>query len=775
MRYAPLHRWVALLWLGTLCSLARADSHADILIVDILLNGQAQGDAFVLRDEDGNFYLESSWLRRREVLEPYPAGIEFRGRTYHPVTGLQGGAARFDALTMTLHVSVAPTALPVRFVQFDNLQPPRPDAATGIYVDYDFNYQHTENGLRNLSGLLNTNVFGNHGSVSADLLYRDSDGGTTSDPGTSPGGLTVLGVTYSRDDPDSITSLRLGDVFSDAGIMGRSLRIGGLQFGTNFNLRPSMITYPLPTFFGQATVPTALDVYVNGQLRHREQVSPGSYVLENVPVINGAGQMQVVATDALGRQQLFVQDYYVASSMLKRGLSEYNVAAGAIRENYGLENFDYRDFVAAGTWRYGYSNELTVEAHTETGDGVVMASGGAQYLLTRGGILSSSLGLSAGSPGNGASWLIGFEQMREIVNYRLRLTGSTRDFATVGMTDTPPELQFFGSAGFRLPIRATLGAAVSHERFRSRDERTVLSLTVSGTLENGLALSAFVSHIDAEERDVSAGIRFSFAFDSRRNLSGGLSRSLSRTSTQVEYHHSLPAGEGIGYRLAAGTSGNRFLDTGVIAQSGMGTYSLDVRNDEISGTQWQAGTFGSLVHVGGITNLSRRVSDAFAVVRVGEIEGVRVYLENREIGRTDETGRVFVPGLRPYLRNRLRIEPNDLPLTAVAEDFSADVAPYYRSGVTVDFSVRQTRDAIMRIVLPDGSPLPEGTVAQVLGRSERLPVGRNGRLYVRDIDRPSQVTLRWNGHVCDIIVPVPEGSGAIPNLGDIACEPRVFE
>jgi len=343
------------------------------------------------------------------------------------------------------------------------------------------------------------------------------------------------------------------------------------------------------------------------------------------------------------------------------------------------------------------------------------------------------------------------------------------------MQEAPPALQFFGSAGFRLPIRASVGAAVSHENFRDRHDRTVLSATFSTTFRNGLALTAFLSHIDAEESDVTAGVRFSLAFDSRRNLSGGLSHAFSRTSARAEFRHNPPAGDGIGYHVAASANGNRYVDSGIIAQNRLGTYTLDVRSDELSGTQWQAGVFGSFVHVGGVTNLSRRVSDAFAVVRVGDYEGVRVYLENREIGRTDESGRVFVPGLRPYLRNRLRIEPNDLPLTAVAESFSADVAPYYRSGITVDFDVRQTRDAIMRIVLPDGSPLPEGTVAQVLGRGERLPVGRNGRLYVQDIDRPSQVTLRWNGHVCDIIVPLPEGPGAIPNLGDITCEPRVFE
>ena len=85
--------------------------------------------------------------------------------------------------------------------------------------------------------------------------------------------------------------------------------MGGILFATNFSTQPTFITYPLPSFYGETAVPSALDIYVNGRLKQSRNVEPGRYVLEEVPVITGAGQLQVVARDALGRQQVFTQDF----------------------------------------------------------------------------------------------------------------------------------------------------------------------------------------------------------------------------------------------------------------------------------------------------------------------------------------------------------------------------------------------------------------------------------------------------------------------------------
>jgi outer membrane usher protein FimD/PapC len=42
--------------------------------------------------------------------------------------------------------------------------------------------------------------------------------------------------------------------------------------------------------------------------------------------------------------------------------------------------------------------------------------------------------------------------------------------------------------------------------------------------------------------------------------------------------------------------------------------------------------------------------------------GVHVALENRPIGRTGDSGRLFVTGLNSYVANAISVDPLDLPI-----------------------------------------------------------------------------------------------------------------
>ncbi len=61
---------------------AQADFHLDVLIIELRFNGQPFGDAFVLSDDDGDYYVEESWLRRWEVVTPFPEARQFSGKNY---------------------------------------------------------------------------------------------------------------------------------------------------------------------------------------------------------------------------------------------------------------------------------------------------------------------------------------------------------------------------------------------------------------------------------------------------------------------------------------------------------------------------------------------------------------------------------------------------------------------------------------------------------------------------------------------------------------------
>lgn len=165
------------------------------------------------------------------------------------------------------------------------------------------------------------------------------------------------------------------------------MRIGGLQVARNFATRPDLITYPLPQFSGQAAVPSSVDLYINSYKNTSVSVNPGPFTLNTVPYINGAGQATVVTTDALGRQISTTVPFYVASSLLQAGLSDFSLSAGALRQNYGYRSADYGQWVASGSGRYGVTDWLTLEGRAEGAAELAVTGAGA-------GVRTGQLGFS---------------------------------------------------------------------------------------------------------------------------------------------------------------------------------------------------------------------------------------------------------------------------------------------------------------------------------------------------------------------------------------------
>ena len=135
--------------------------------------------------------------------------------------------------------------------------------------------------------------------------------------------LVRLDTAWTRDFPDRMATLHVGDAISTPAPWGRAVRFGGVQYGTNFSTQPTLVRTPLLAAQGEAVVPSTVDVFVNGQQVASESVPPGPFSIDHLPVLTGAGQLQVVVTDALGREQVTVQPYYSGTALLRRGLNEF--------------------------------------------------------------------------------------------------------------------------------------------------------------------------------------------------------------------------------------------------------------------------------------------------------------------------------------------------------------------------------------------------------------------------------------------------------------------
>lgn len=740
-----------------------------LLLLDMTVNGSHRGPALMMVDQRGTLYAQADTLREWGVRDPLPEAVQLSGRSFHGFGALPGVRTAVMAQDMSGTAQIPPRYLVNTTRSLAWQQGIAPTADNGAFLDYNLAYTD-DPGLRTrqLSGLLNPTVFTAQGNLSAGMLYRNSDLQADS----HPQGMVRLDTTWTRDIPDLMASLRVGDAVTPQNSWARSLRFGGIQWATNFATQPTLVTFPQPSITGSAAVPTAMDIFVNGSLRSTQDLPDGTFRIEDIPVVTGAGQIQVVTRDVMGREQLLVQDFYASPQLLRPGLSDYAVSLGALRQNYALESNDYSDVMLSAMLRRGISSDLTLEGRIDGTADLQVASGGAFFSMPRIGMLSTALALSRQEQ-TGVLWQVGHQYQGRRFRFDLRLQGASEHFAQPGI-DLPnafPRLQSLVSGGTNFDRLGTLGVSLIDQKFHdSQYDRRLLTISFARPLPDNFSLNLSGSYIQAEENDLQASLLVMKYFGGRRSASATLQHSRAFQNARLEYRSDVPTGPGFGYRTAAYAGDSSALEAETTWHTDYNRLQAEVRNlDGDSG--WRASVAGSLTWLGGDWYANREIHDGFAVVDASGFEGVRVYLENRPMGVTDQHGRLLVPGLLPYQANRLSIDSRDLPLTARVGSTSEAVAPYYRSGTVVAFDVDTVSSALLRVTWPDGTPVPEGSEALIVGRTDIYPVGRNGRLYLPDLAGATRILVR--NHVWQCHLELPDISRiaheGIPNLGEFTC------
>ncbi|MGI4852290.1 MAG: fimbria/pilus outer membrane usher protein [Janthinobacterium lividum] len=212
----------------------------------------------------------------------------------------------------------------------------------GSYINYDMSTQSIQGmnmqGLSGLSELVHFNSKG-YGSTSG-IIYKNN----------RQQQLTRLDTNWTYDQPEHHASWRFGDSISRSDDWGGSARFAGIQWATDYTFQSNFLTFPTPSIKGESAVPSNLDIFVNDALQLSKQVDRGPFGINDLPVVNGQGNVTVVTKDILGRRQEVVIPYYVNQDLLKMGLQDYSFEAGALRRNYGNQSNQYGQGVMVGTY-----------------------------------------------------------------------------------------------------------------------------------------------------------------------------------------------------------------------------------------------------------------------------------------------------------------------------------------------------------------------------------------------------------------------------------------
>jgi outer membrane usher protein len=229
----------------------------------------------------------------------------------------------------------------------------------------------------------------------------------------------------------------------------------------------------------------------------------------------------------------------------------------------------------------------------------------------------------------------------------------------------------------------------------------------------------------------------------------------------------LPSDEGIGYRLRA-TSQEQF-DAGLGYTWPFGVYAVEASSFEGS-TAARATASGGFGVIAGQMFASRPITDSFGLVRVGDLEGIRVFHEGNPVGRTDSNGHIVLSRLTPYIANRVTIDERDIPIDVAIRDREMRIVPQFRSGTLAEYDARRRASVILELRLADGSHLPAGSEVQLAGTSQRYIVGHDGEVFIPDLLASSRFVAELASGRCSFDVELAATKKeALPKLGPFVC------
>lgn len=742
-------------------------------MLELVVNQNARGDIVPVERKNGDFWLRSGDLQRAGIPAEKLQGEQI------DVNQLADMKVEYDERRQRLLLTVPPAWLPGQVIGKDQRGPRYPGrASNGALLNYDFYATRTDNAGSRLSSWNELRVFGPSGQFSTNGVYTQQlEGGVSG----QQEGYIRYDTWFSNEDENDAISWRAGDLVTDALSWSNSVRLGGVQIARDFSVRPDLVTYPLPAFSGQAAVPSSVDLFINGYRSTQANVQPGPWSLTNVPFVNGAGDAVITTTDAVGRQVTTTLPFYVSSSLLRQGLSDYSFSAGAIRENYGLENFDYGAAAASGSYRYGLTDWLTLESHAEGSDSVATGGAGGLVKLGSWGVVNGALAQSQmeGKPGTQYSWgyqynnswfSLGTQHVLRTADYgNLALVGSRGDSANTSYSLARRSAQY--TASVSLNQYGSLGLAYFDIAGGSGDRTRLWNLSWSKNLWGNSSLYISASR-DQEQGDWSGAISLVIPFGEQSSASVSYERDQQGNNNQRLYvSRAMPTDGGFSYDAAWANQGG---NSGDYRQA-----SLRYRNNKIdtsagfygdndNTTQWADFT-GSVVLMDNSVFAANDINDAFVVVKT-DYPDVTVRYENQSMGRTDKQGYLLVPSISSYYGAKYDIDTLDLPADRTAPKVEQRFAVKRKSGYLLNFPVERLRAASVILHDSDGQPLPVSS--QVLRRDRATEyVGWDGLVWMEDLraSNPMRVVTP-DGRQCETTLAIADGQPkALQTYGPLTC------
>lgn len=750
------------------------------LYLDVTLNGASKGLTHF-------YYREEQLWASTQILQQLGFVIPSNITKVIPLNRLPDLKIDYNARQQTVNLVAPLNMLSLGTTVRSALTNKRsqPTASTGMLLNYNLYGTQTQNSAASLSAYTELRTFNERGVLSSTALTSANQLANSDNSGNDWNSRTVrLDTSWSQSFPDKLMTVRAGDILTGALSWTRSTRLGGLQIGTNFDLQPYRSTTPLPLFFGEATLPSAVELYVNGLKQYSGDVPAGPFELNTAPSFSGAGTAQLVVTDALGQSTTLNFSLYDVHRLLQPGLSDWSIELGAVRENYGIHSFDYgSDIAASGTWRYGVNDKFTAETHAELTSSLSNAGVGGTWLLGDvGGVLFLSLAGSENQGQSGLQYSANYSWNNSRFNIGISAIGTNGEYRDVGTQygSAPARRSEQISTGYSTQSLGRFGVSYNQVAQTQYETTQFASAYWSKSFGRRLSLSANYNHDINNANNNSAFLSASLSLDHNISLSNSVQHTDNDTIFAADISRYAPSSGGLGWRAQARHSiagrTDRQDNTGGLAELNyLGRYGqvqagISSNNSNLAG---YASATGAVVRMGGGLFAARQINNGFAVVSTGGVADVPVLLQNSPIGTTNRSGLLLVSPLNAYQDNKISIDPMQLPADLRIDKVNIEATPTDRAGVLVAFDITPVRSASVILTDLDNQPLPLGSQVRLMTNTEvpSTVIGFDGEVYLDTLNEHNVIEVTTpSGDICTVSFDYFKQGDEIPLIGPFICQ-----
>lgn len=693
------------------------------------------------------------------------------------LSSLPGLDVKGDIATESLNITVPQAYLEYRS---ENWEPASmwDEGIPGIMFDYNVTGQ-MNNSYKNDHKYYNLN---GNGVIGANLegwrLRADWQGRSNHSWGNTSSGTNGNTFDFSRiyayTSLSSINAkLSVGENYLTSSLFD-TFRYTGMSLNTDLNMLPPNLRGYAPEVTGVAATNATVIISQAGRVIYQTQVPAGPFAIQDLP--SGiTGQLDVEVQEQSGSVQQYQVNTANIPYLTRPGQVRYSAAIGRPTD---MRHHTNGELFLTGEFSWGISNGWSVFGGSINSQNYDALALGVGRDLDRFGAISFDYTQSfarlptESSMITGGSLRINYSKRFDEYNSQIQFAGyrfTQRNF--MSMSD------FLAVSGryedlsnskelYTISLNKTFNDSqmsvyfnYDHQTYWNAPNSDRYSLMVSKYFDIGsikhisASLSAYRQVINHRNND---GLFFSFSIplNSSSYLGYSLTTTRDETINQVNYYNSID--NKTSYQLSAGHSNQGATASGYIshqANNAQLTANASYINNEYA--SFGVGVKGGVTITADGADLHRisRLGGTRLLVDTDGVEGIPVKANGPEV-MSNKLGKVVIPDVNSYYKNKIKIDLNRLPDNAEVTDSVQQLTLTEGAIGYRKFVVLSGQKRMVNLKMSDGSSVPFS--AQIVNNHQQETgiVDDNGLAYISGIKPNEEMFIKWNGKAqCSIRFP----------------------